>query len=110
VAPNYSDNTSTLFSNVHQKGHQCHIFEGKRKLLPLPMKPISVESPFQQWKLDFIGEIHLGILIATNYFTMWIKAVPCRKSTDSIIIKFLETKILSHFGCPRKIITNNKQL
>jgi hypothetical protein len=107
----------TLFTDVHQKVtacHQCHLFEGKRKLLPLPLKPILVEAPFQQWGLDFIGEMHppssgqhMWIFTATDYFTKWIKAVPSRQATDSIIIKFLENNILSRFGCPRKIITDN---
>jgi hypothetical protein len=51
----------TLFSDVFKEVstcHQCQIFEGKRKLIPLPLKPIFVESPFQQWGLDFIGEIN----------------------------------------------------
>jgi hypothetical protein len=42
----------TLFADVHHKVtacHQCQLFEGKRKLLPLPLKPISIEAPFQQW-------------------------------------------------------------
>jgi hypothetical protein len=43
----------------------------------------------------------------TDYFTKWIEAVPTMKSTDVVIIKFLETNILSRFGCPRKIITDN---
>jgi hypothetical protein len=30
-----------------------------------------------------------------------------RQATDVVIIKFLENNILSHFGCPRKIITDN---
>jgi hypothetical protein len=34
------------------------VFEGKQKLLPFPLKPIFVEAPFQQWGLEFIGEIH----------------------------------------------------
>jgi hypothetical protein len=107
----------TLFADVHKKVtscHKCQIFEGKRKLFPLPLKPISVEAPFQQWGLEFIGEIHppssgqhKWILTATDYFTKWIEVVPCRQATDSVIIKFLETNILSHFGCPRKIITDN---
>jgi hypothetical protein len=42
-----------------------------------------------------------------DYFTKWIKAVPNRQSIDSVIIKFLENNILSRFGCPRKIITDN---
>eukprot|EP00253_Pinus_taeda_P003715 PITA_03715 len=88
--------------------------EGKRKLLPLPLKPISTEKPFQQWDLDFIGEIHPSssgqhkwILIATDYFTKWIEAIPCRQANESTIIQFLESNILSKFGCPEKIITDN---
>lgn len=107
----------TLFQYVHKMIVSCHKFqicEGKRKLLPLPLQPITVEAPFQQWGLDFIGEIHLAsftqykwILIATNNFNKWIEAIPSRNATDSVIIKFLEDHILSRFGCPRKIITNN---
>eukprot|EP00253_Pinus_taeda_P009966 PITA_09966 len=88
--------------------------EGKRKLLPLPLKPISTEKPFQQWGLDFIGEIHPSssrqhkwILTATDYFTNWIEAIPCRQANDSTIIQFLESNILSRFGYPEKIITDN---
>jgi len=64
--------------------------------------------------LDFISEIHppsstqhKWILTATYYFTKWIEATPLRVATDSVIINFLETNILSTFGCPRKLITNN---
>lgn len=50
-----------LFSDIYKKVytcHECHIFEGRRQLLPLPLKPISIEAPFQQWGLDFIGNIN----------------------------------------------------
>eukprot|EP00253_Pinus_taeda_P034355 PITA_34355 len=93
--------------------HKFQIFEGKRKLLPFPLKPISTEKPFQQWGLNFIGEIHPSssgqhkwILTATDYFTKWIEAIPCRQANDSTIIQFLESNILSRFGCPEKIITD----
>ena len=88
--------------------------EGKKKLLPLPLKPISTEKPFQQWGLDFISEIHppssgqhKWILTATDYFTKWIEAIPTRQATDSVIISFIESNILSRFECPHKIITDN---
>ena len=107
----------SLFSDVKKfvvSCHKCQIFEGKRKLMPLPLKPISTEKPFQQWGLDFIGEIHPSsfghhkwILTATDYFTKWIKAIPCRQANDSTIMQFLETNILSRFSCPEKIITDN---
>lgn len=93
---------------------KCQIFQGKRKLLPLPLQPIIVEAPFQQWGLDFIGEIHptsstqhKWILTTTEYFIKWIEAIPSRNATDLVIIKFIEDHILSRFGCPRKIITDN---
>jgi len=107
----------SLFANVKKfvmSCHKCQIFEGKRKLLPLPLKPISTERPFQQWGLDFIGEIHPSssgqhrwLLTTTDYFTKWIEAIPCRQANDSIIMQFLESNILSRFGYPEKIITDN---
>jgi hypothetical protein len=94
--------------------HECHIFDGRRKLQPLPLKSISVEAPFMQWGLDFIGEInppssaqHKWILTATDYFMKWIEVIPTKQATDAVIIQFLETNILSRFRCPIKIITDN---
>lgn len=78
------------------------------------MKPISIETPFQQWGLDFIGEIHppsfaqhRWIFPTTDYFTKWIEAIPSRQAIDTVIIGFLEANILSKFGCPTKIIRDN---
>jgi hypothetical protein len=78
------------------------------------LKSISVEKPFRQWGLDFIGKInpqystqYKWIMTTTYYFTKWIEAVPTMKATNVVIIQFLEDNILSRFGCPIKIITNN---
>eukprot|EP00253_Pinus_taeda_P019486 PITA_19486 len=107
----------TLFADVYKvvkSCHKCQIFERRQKLQPLPLKPIEVSAPFQQWGLDFIGEIHPAsssqhrwILTATDYFTKWIEAIPTRQATDAVIISFLENNILSRFGCPNKLITDN---
>ena len=76
----------TVFADIKKYAtscHKCQVFEGKRKLLPLPLRPIATERPFQQWGFDFIGEIHPSssgqhrwILTATDYFTKWIEVVP----------------------------------
>ena len=98
----------TLFVDTYK---QVSTFEGKRKFLLLQLKAIFVEAPFQQWGLDFIGEInptssgqHRWILKDTNYFTKWIEVVPTRKAIDVVIIEFLLNNIMSRFGCPRKIV------
>jgi hypothetical protein len=107
----------SIFADVYKEVsscHECQIFDRRRKLQPLPLQPISVEASFMQWGLDFIGEIHppsstqhRWILTTTYYFTKWIEAIPTKQDTDAVIIQFLETNILSRFGCPIKIITDN---
>ena len=94
--------------------HQCQIFAGKRKLIPLPLKPISVESRFQKWGLDFIGEINLSssnrhrwILTTTDYFSKWVEAIPVKQETYTVIIEFLVHNILSRFGCPKRLVIDN---
>jgi hypothetical protein len=94
----------------------CQLFVGKQKLPALPLVLVKAETPFQQWGLDFIGEInphsnaqHKWILTATNYFTKWVEAIPTRKATDSMVIDFLEENILSRFDCPQNIVTDNDQ-
>ena len=107
----------SLFSDVYKettKCHQCHIFEGKRKVVSVPLNPISLEAPFQQWGLDFIGEInpnssgqHRWILTTTDYFTKWIEPIPTRRAIEEVIMDFLEDNILARFSCLKRIVTDN---
>jgi hypothetical protein len=102
-----------VFSQV-RACEQSHMFAGKQKLLSLPLKPIIANGPFQQWGLNFIGEIHppsygkqKWILTTTDYFKKWIEAIPTRNATYKVIMRFLEGYIFSRFGCPRKLIIDN---
>ena len=78
------------------------------------MKPIAVNAPFQQWVLDFIGEInpassgqHRWILTATDFFTKWVEEIPTRNENDKVIISFIQENILGRFGCPKRLLTDN---
>jgi len=71
------------------------------KLFPLPLKPISARTPFQQWGLDFNGEIHPSssaqhkwIVTTIDYFTKLIEVIPSRQASDALIIKYLENNII----------------
>ena len=109
----------SLFADVYQQVIACipcQKFASKQKLLSLPLKPFAVSAPFQQWGLDFIGEIspassrqHRWILIATDFFTKWVEAIPTRNATDKVIMEFIEENILSRSGCPQKIVTDNEK-
>eukprot|EP00253_Pinus_taeda_P030493 PITA_30493 len=90
------------------------MFAGKQKLAALPLVPSIISAPFLQWGLDFVGEIHptlsnqdRWILTTTNYFTKWVESIPVRNAIDLVVIKFIEENILSRFGCPTQIVTDN---
>jgi hypothetical protein len=60
----------------------------KEEATTLPLQPVIVEVPFQQWGLDFIGEFkdnsnngYKWILMATNYFMKWVEAIPTKRAT-----------------------------
>jgi transposase InsO family protein len=85
----------------------------KKQLKSLPLKHVAASGPFQQWGLDFIGDIqpsssghHRWILTATDYFTKWIEVIPTRSASHKVINGFLED-IITRFGCPKRIITDN---
>lgn len=90
------------------------LFEGKQRLPTLPLDPILVQAPFQQWGLDFIGQFHHicsdgfnWILIAIDYFTKWVEAIPLKTSSNTTIVRFLEENIITQFGVPSKITNGN---
>jgi hypothetical protein len=107
----------SLFSDVREfvrTCDKCQRFEGKQQLKSLPLKPIVFIGPFQQWGLDFIGEIHppsssqhRWILVATDYFTKWTEAIPTQNANHTVIINFLQENIFSRFGFPKRIVTDN---
>eukprot|EP00253_Pinus_taeda_P021486 PITA_21486 len=106
-----------IFSDVHKfvrTCQACQLFTGKQKLVALPLQPVIVEAPFQHWGLDFIGKFHenssIGyswIFTATDYFTKWVEAIPAKNATENVIMDFIESNIITRFGVPAKITTDN---
>ena len=45
----------------------------------------------------------LFIIVATDYFTKWVEAVPSRTVTQSTIINFIDQYIVHRFGPPETI-------
>ena len=93
----------------------CQRFDRKLNFLGnTPLKPIEVQAPFQQWGMDFIGEIspksstsYSWILVATDYFAKWVEAIPTRNATSKVVNTFLLNNVVSRFGCLQKIVTDN---
>eukprot|EP00253_Pinus_taeda_P023844 PITA_23844 len=78
------------------------------------LKAFQIYIMHTKWGLDFIGEInphssgqHRWNLIATDYFTKWIAAIPTMKADHQVVMKFLTEKNFTRFGCPHKLVTEN---
>jgi hypothetical protein len=102
--------------DVHEFFWTCDLCQQTSNLLAQNMEKLIItlfEKPFQKWGLDFIGPIksmscYYGnqyILVATNYATKWAKAKALR-NTAIITMKFLYDHILTQFGHPLTIVTD----
>ena len=71
------------------------------------MNPIVMPWTFRGWAIDLIGQIyppsnkgHKFILVATDYFTKWVKAIPLKKVISANMIDFVKEHIVYQFGIP----------
>lgn len=108
----------TLFKDSFElvrKCDPCQRFSCKLKFSGnLPLKLVEVQAPFQQWGIEFIGEIankssggHSWILVSTNYFTKCVEAIPTKNSTTKVATNFIRNNIIVRFGCPKTIVSDN---
>jgi hypothetical protein len=77
------------------------------------MNPIIKPWPFTGWAIDLIGQVYPPsgkgnkfMLVATNYFTKWVEAIPIMIVTSSNMIDFVKEHIVYRFGIPHTITTN----
>ena len=75
----------------------------------MPLNPILVVEIFDVWGIDFMGPFpssfgNLYILLAVDYVSKWVEAIPTRKNDRHVVIKFVKEYIFSRFGTPRAII------
>ncbi|RTK47865.1 hypothetical protein DRJ72_14630, partial [Enterococcus faecalis] len=80
-----------------------------------PEELISVTSPwpFAKWGLDLLGPFPQGsgqvkfLIVGVDYFTKWIEAEPLANATAQRSQKFLYRNIVTRFGVPYSITTDN---
>jgi hypothetical protein len=95
----------------YYKGCEEYQRFGNVQLVPATMlHPIIKPWPFLGWGLDFIGQIHPPsskehrfVLVATDYFTKWIEAVPLKNMTHMEVIEFITEHIIHRFGIPQTL-------
>ena len=79
----------------------------------VPLTPILEVEIFDLWGIDFIGPFPMSygnqfILVAIDYISKWVEVVPTKTNDNQVVIKFLRENIISRFGAPRAIISDNE--
>ena len=69
--------------------------------------------PFARWGLDIVGAFpkvagnKRYLLVDTDYFTKWVEAEPLANIRDVDAKKFIWKNIVTRFGVPHTLISNN---
>ena len=73
-----------------------------------------ITEPFEEWGIDIIGEINLNsslrhkhILMATDYFTKLVEAIPLRKVNEDAVMDLLQDHIMTRFGVLISLVFDN---
>ena len=81
------------------------------------MNPIIKPWPFRGWGIDLIGQIfppsskaHKFILVATDYFTKCVEAIPWKTVTLKNMVDFIKEHIVYRFGIPQTITTDQETM
>ena len=96
----------SLFKDAHQFISTCHF----RKDEP-PMSTIMEVELFDLWGMDFMSPFppsfnNLYILLAVDYVSKWVEAIPTCTNDASVVAKFLRSHIFTRFSTPRALITD----
>ncbi|XP_021773660.1 protein NYNRIN-like [Chenopodium quinoa] len=103
---------------MHKDAHKfiarcdkCQRSGGITKRDEMPQQNILEVEPFDVWGVDFMGPFvsscgNLYILVAVDYVTKWIEAIPSPTNDHKVVLKLLKKIIFPRFGVPRVLISD----
>jgi hypothetical protein len=95
------------------KCHPCQIFSRKMRAYPAPMFLVITVGTFTKWGIDYTtcnpssARGNHYIIVAVDYFTKWVEAIPTFKDDGETTTLFLFNQIIARFGVPREIVTDH---
>ena len=74
------------------------------------LQGILVVQIFDVWGIDFMRHFpssfgNLYILLAVDFVLKWVEAIACSRNDANIVVGIIQRNILSKFGAPRTIIS-----
>eukprot|EP00253_Pinus_taeda_P005950 PITA_05950 len=78
-----------------------------------PLFPVINIDPFTKWGIDFttcnppsVGN-HKYTIVAIDYFTKWVEAMPTFKNNNETMALFLFNQVIPQFGIPKEVVTDH---
>ena len=104
----------TLFKDAH---HFVSTYEKFQRIGSIskqdesPLQPILEVELFDIWGMNFMGPFpssfsNLYILLAVDYVSKLVEAIPTRTNDAKVVAIFLHSHIFTRFGTPRALITD----
>ena len=83
------------------------------KINEMSLQGIMVVQIFYVWGIDFMGHFppsfeNLYILLAVDYVSKWVEVIACPINDANIVVGFIQRNILSRFGAPITIISDER--
>nr|GFB52113.1 reverse transcriptase domain-containing protein [Tanacetum cinerariifolium] len=106
----------TMHKDAHDMIRKCSDCQVHRLITrhpQQPLTPIMALWPFYKWGIDIAGPFPEGPrkvkfqIVAMDYFTKWIEAKAAATITGGQVKKFIWDNIVSCFGIPGEIISDN---
>ena len=103
-----------LFRDAHEfckKCSRCQFVGNISRKHEMPQQPLLFCEVFDVWGIDFMGPFptsfgYLYILLAMDYVSKWVEAIPTRTNDSSVVVSFVRSYIFYRFGIPRAIISD----
>ncbi|XP_042021284.1 uncharacterized protein LOC121768798 isoform X1 [Salvia splendens] len=91
--------------------NECQRMGGVSKKKEMPLTTIVEVELFDVWGIDFMGPFPPSsgfqyILLAVDYVSRWVEAIPTQTNDSKVVIKFVQKNIFTRFGAPRAIISD----
>ena len=104
----------SLFKDAYLHCKQCDKCQRSgtiRKRDEMPLNNNLVVELFDVWGIDFMGPFPPSfgfqyILVAVDYVSKWVEAIPTRTNDADVVVKFFKDVIFSRFGTPRTVISD----
>jgi hypothetical protein len=81
----------------YKRCHECQKFGSIQRVPALALNPIIKQWWFMDWEIDLIGKIYPPsnkgrkfVLVATDYFTKWVEAIPIKTVKSGNRIDFVK--------------------